>query len=299
MSRRALLPLAYALCGLLFTYLYFATTREWPEATVERLVSLEAAAPFQQRLLAPLLLRAGVALGLPLAPLYKALVWGSTVGLLVAMRALLQTLGARWPDWSALLVLYPLIWNSCVFGVFRYPSDVLGVALFTVGLWAILAGRTTWLYSTVIVAALNRETAILLVVALVAARWSQRTRPALLGDAIALVMVWGLIRGVIGTVAPGVGGAAFYPQLTRNAQALLTPHVWPAYILSFGGAWLAVGVGWRQLPPVLRRLFVLAPVLVAIIAVVGNLHEARVYGELVPLVAATLAWKVPDEQPST
>ena len=58
---------------------------------------------------------------------------------------------------------------------------------------------------------------------------------------------------------------------------------------SFGYQWALIIVFWRRIPTYLKKQLITVPFLLSLIVFVGNIDELRIYGEIIPYVAAA-AW---------
>jgi hypothetical protein len=269
------------------------------------------ATPFQYRALSLWILH-GLIGGLGIQPGgYRPLIilWeiASLLGLLAVMRAYLRALSPGiLADCCAFLVIYAY---AFVFGPVRsfyYPSDVLSILFFTAGLLALRQER--WIAFGIVFAlgTLNRETAGFLAIAFVLAQLGRMDGRRLLLAVAGMAALWivlklglawiyrhnpgpGMIWADVQTMAP-------IPQdfgSSRFAANLAILATWRGLITvcsMCGFLWIPVIVLWHRTgDPFVRRVVLVTLPFLAGMAVVGNIWEMRIYGELLPLWLGNLA----------
>lgn len=290
-GRRTLLfGVMYGLVALLFAKLYFLTTTEWRQARLEQLVAFQADRPFQERVLIPALLHImNATTHLPILPIFQVLTVIITLAILIAFHVLLRQLIPRQlAALGALGIVYPMLWNYCVYGPFRSPYDLPAVLLFICGLIAILKERWLLFYGVFIPGVFNRETIALLGAAYLLLAVGRSPPSTILLHVAAQAVIWLSIKYVLGLIFAGNPGDPFQMHLATNIDNIVHLRVLTPLALMYGGAWLAIPLSWRTQSWVVKRLVWLAPPYYALVALIGNLHELRIYNELVPVVALAL-----------
>jgi hypothetical protein len=160
------------------------------------------------------------------------------------------------------------------------PFSYLEPTFVAVGLLLILADRRVWFGLLVVIAALNRETGIFLV--LLFAVTQPATRRNLL-TALAYAALWG---GVFVAVRWYGGEAERYWELgriwrTNISQPGLTLYNLTAFL---GVMWLLAALGFRHAPPFVRRAALVVPAYAGAVAVWGLWWEVRLLMPLLPLI---------------
>ncbi len=318
--RRAWLALLVLAAG--HAALRLAMNREFEGAPWDELLGFTAAKPFGLRVLVPLLAwPLHTLLRVPTELVFGLFETGATVALVLATRAALRPfVPARWA--TALGVLFVLLLPIAFLLQHRwpifYPYDTPAMA-FTAGGLALLV-RARWRAAALLcgLAALNRESAILLPAAALALHlgpppvpgdMSQRTWPLrqLVPRLLGLLAAVAAVRLAVGLVLQGNPGAPLQwlvdgqPRLLANLAWLEEPGHWlhlPAY---FGFLPLAWALLHPWMPAPLRRLGWVALAYVGALMWVANIDEPRVYGEAMVLlylpVAVALARWLRAEQP--
>lgn len=262
---------------------------------------LTMARPCRDRVLPALLARPLVdGLGLALEDAWWLLDVAAMLALLLGVRRLLAALvPERWAElgtWAAPLVLAMTYLPRYTYGV-HMPYDFPALAFLAWGLALGLEERWRALYALVLVAAVNRETAIAIPLCLALVR-PQAWRP-LLGVAAVVVAV----RVAVPLSLPAVDGGALsfawrpenggairwrvnLDEIQRSPCLVLAAHGWLPL------AWAAL---WRDIPADLRRWGAVVAAMSAGMMLVGNVGEARVFGEsalllLPPVVVGVARW---------
>jgi hypothetical protein len=261
--------------------------------------------PFQYRALSLWILR-GLISFLEIGPAsYRALlvIWEIAwlLALLAVMRAYLRSLRPGiLSDGCAFLVLYAY---AFVFGPVRsfyYPSDVPSILFFTAGLLALRQER--WIPFAVIFAlgTLNRETAGFLAIAFAVTQLGRLETRRLLIAVAGLAGLWiavklGLAWLYRGNPGPGmiwtdVQSMSPIPQdfaSSRLAANLGILATWRGVVVvssMCGFLWIPVLLLWHRTGDAfVRRVALLSLPFIAGMAVVGNIWEMRIYGELLPM----------------
>jgi len=213
-------------------------------------------------------------------------VWGSLVAAFWYFREFFTeavALGAA--SLTGALMLIPLRDH------FYQPWSLLEIGLLALGLVCI---RRRWLGGFLLVvflAALNREAAVLLVVAAGAGTYAEvRENPSQDGVSVlrkvalwagSALVVWGatmvslrLLRG------PATHVESVVALWARNTEAASLERAAVSLLLFLGPLWVLAVLGWRRSPSFVRWTAAMVPLQVALFAVFSLWHETRV---LMPL----------------
>ena len=293
------------------TYVYLArraavliltSSYQYERATIVDMVAFRASTPFQYRVLVPAIIHWFSAHGHGgVRALSETAVWVSLFAVLVCFLALLRCflpLGIS-------VVLAPTIlpvlwWDHTQIGAdhFLYLSDFPAVAFLALGITLFLRGRLGWFYLVFAVATLNRETSIFLTAAFVALAYGREPPRRLAAHAVTQAALWAVITFAIRHAFAGRPGAGMYElhlwvnlELARQALLGTNATLTSSLPLLFSGAYAFVPLFWSRRSPEAKRLLWIVPMEVAIMMVVGNIVEFRVYddGLLVVLLNACIA----------
>jgi len=283
----------YLGCAAVFVDAYTAMTR-WINPGMAAFTHDAAPFPFRYRILVPSLARLiADGTGLPLAYVYFAIAVFAVFGILLAFDLLLASFVRR--DAARVLafgILYPLSWNYLGLNRMYFPFDLPGVALFTLGL--VFLVRRSWLlyYPLFVLATINRETTWLLTLILIVTAWGRMPRSALVRHVLAQGLLWVGVKAGLAAMYPG--GPQFANMAAQNLstwRGMFTlsgngAKDWAKLVLLFGGmAWLLPFV-LRQAPRFFRRAWLVFPLFLLPMLLVGTIDEARLYAEWIPLAAA-------------
>ncbi len=276
----------YLLASVLFTQAYFGRAIEWRQAPLEKMMRFEADTPFQYRILAPLVIRVFV-LTTNIEP-YSASKILTVIWTFFALLAFRTLMGIFFSDGraslGALLMVYSMYWNYAVFGIWRMPFDIPAILLFTLGLSALMRQRWLLFYLVFVIRALNRETIIFLSVAFIFLSW-RRTEPALMWKHVGVQLaLWLFVRAMLVIIFKDSQGGQFQNQFAANIKILSSGTSAIPLVLSFGALWLPAFTGWGIIDWRIRRLLLVTIPFAGLMFVVGNLHELRIYNELVPIM---------------
>ncbi len=180
----------------------------------------------------------------------------------------------------------------------RFLYDLPSLGFFAAGLELIYFRRNPWwLAALFLVATVNRETSIFLLLFFVLARcaeggrlvWKRAWEPASLGLVIPLALFWvGWHVYIAGKYAGNPSESL--PRVYLNLGLLLLPITWPQIFGALGYVWPFLLVFRREIAdPVLRAWMWVAPLWVAVMLYYGILVETRLFGELIPLFACAAA----------
>jgi hypothetical protein len=214
------------------------------------------------------------------------LIWVSVLGFMIACRwlaTLLYDLRPRVADLTGILFGIALLggagrtWES-------YPYDLPNAFLFTTTLAAIVA-RRWWMPLAFVLACYSKETSLLLILAYVLVhglRWRRRGWWLMLA---ALSAVYLGFRYWIVRVRYDVPGAERWWFPDRNLLFLARGSVYYLWLLLPAAVVLTrIGLMWRQIPLVLRRLLPLGVLLVGAAFCKGWIEERRCYLEMLPII---------------
>ncbi len=231
----------------------------------------------------------------PLERSYLALRFAFFFGLFVTFHAWLR----RWFDdvtaFGGTTLLAALHGPSFANYWFQ-PASALDFALWTGSAVAVQRGADRWVPLLLVVGALNRETAVFIVLIYGAMRWGTVPLGALAARLAGLAVLWAvpqaLIRWWVGPLGWAGNGSTPLDYLTAN----LTNPDWLSYAAFFWGVlWVAPLLAWKRLPPLLRRLWlVLLPYLV-LQFLFGRIREVRLFLPLgLVLIPIGLLWLRPE-----
>jgi hypothetical protein len=278
---------AYVLCSVLFGKLYFASTSEWSLSTTQQLVDFSAYKPFQYRILIPAIMR-GLhdVLHVDNRTIFKLFTLLFVMLTFVSFRWLLDRLFLwQFSDIGALFILYPMVWNYCIYGHFRAPYDIPAIVLFILGLCALLADRWCIYYSIFILGTLNRESIFILTAVFFLVKMGSMSRPRLVLHIAAQITAWMTIKILLSIAFRSNGGVLFQNQLPDNLKVLTNPSLWSPYLFAFGCLWILAIFVWREAHPIVKRMLLIAIPYPLAMVFVANLNEIRIYNEFVPVFA--------------
>ena len=284
---------AYLGCAAVFVDAYTAMTR-WISPGMDAFTHDLAPFPFRYRILVPSLARfLAEGTGFPLGHCYFAIAVLAVFAILLSFDVLLASFVRR--DAARVLafgILYPLSWNYLGLNRMYFPFDLPGVALFTLGLVFLVRGSWLAYYAVFVLATINRETTWILTLILVVTAWDRMPRRALLLHVLAQGLLWLGIKAGLAALYPG--GPQFANMAAQNLstwRGMLTlsgngAKDWAKLVLLYGGmAWL-VPFALREGPRFFRRAWLVFPLFLVPMLVVGTIDEARLYAEWIPLAAA-------------
>lgn len=294
------LAVAYAVARVLLN-------PEVEPATLAMLTEGTARTPYQYRALVPFLVQM-VVHGVPSLNASLGLPYGIVEGLgaggvWLAGRFFLRPLLRSHAEASlaALGLLAMVALNLATpwrHNAYLFPWDTLSVVFFTAGLGLILRRRWGLYYLLFVVATVNRETTCFLTMAMVLSQWGRMPLRRLAAHGAAQLALWVGLKALLAFAyagnlplsADGPNSALFVFPVTRNLGALSGV---PGLLLlsgAMGGLWMvAVALRARVVDPEVRRLCRVIPVFLVGMLLVGEVLEVRIYTELIPLVAASLA----------
>lgn len=288
-----------------YAVLRVTMNEQFRPASWARLLEFRAPLPFGHRVLVPLLARPWVDAGFSTAlvlGVFEAVAAGAlAIGTAWTLR---PTLGPRHSGAAAVALLLLLPWLFLLphrWPIF-YPWDTPAMALLVVGVGLVQRERWRWLMIVAAVAALNRESALLLplVVLGCAARDERGWRPlvALAAGVLAVVLA---VRLTVAVAWPDNPGDAVHLRvegqyrLLHNLDWLRRPANFASTVVSLGLWPLLWPLLARYVEPGVRRLWTIAWLYTGALLVVANIYEPRAFGEplalaFVPTVIGVVAW---------
>lgn len=253
-------------------------------APLSELTSFTAIRPQQLRVLTlPVLLLLNK-IGFDLATAEIIIDTVAVFGYLLIVHKILSRHLPNIPGLGTLLAIIPLIVNYGIFGYVSYPSDLPALFLFAAAAYFTLDERFTSLCITAVLAAFNRETALLILPMFVLLAWHSTTiqkltiRTIILSACIILplILVHIIFQNNPGAVSEDHLG--FNLSLLRQAFTLHRPGVVYA-LASFGGFHLLSLALIHRSPSVLKHVFVCSILLVLLLMPFSIYTEARVFNE--------------------
>ena len=225
--------------------------------------------------------------------------WLALIGWLIVLRqGLIHFYGDRGLVTDMLPILAGML-LPCLYRHVAYDYDFPQLFLFTTGLLLLLRHSWRAYYPILLLAALGKETALLLPIVHLLGRDSRLTGSSWMKHALAQLGIVGIVRVVLQFVVfadnPGTGVEVWF---SRNVAFLSnTTLMWfwfnevghyslflPATcnVLFLLGLPLVVWE-WSSKPTVLRRALWITPLLVVLTFIMGQVDEVRVYYPLVPI----------------
>jgi hypothetical protein len=170
------------------------------------------------------------------------------------------------------------------------PWSVTEAALFTAALISIAHHRYSWLAILTLLAALNRETAVFVPLALLLVqtdwrrlRFAEGRRTFVL--LVVLVAIWATtflgLRAVRGSAEPAVSLRWLF-SWNRDSESL--HRMLTNWSLFLGAFWLFAALGVERAPATVRRLLWLVPPYLVTVAVWGVWFEVRLLMSLYPIL---------------
>lgn len=287
------------LLSLLFIIIYFESTNEWKYAKSEDLANFNAYTPFQYRILIPYLayLIKSILPNQSFFFIYQIILLSILFFSCKMLRIYLKqfNLDSNSINLSVLVYFYILLWNYPALGIWFYPYDIPAMFFFIIGLYFIKKEKFLYFYPIFLIATLNRETIIIILLAYILSYKSFRELLNLSTFFITILYLtsWLFVKYILfiefsSNPAEQIGGNLFLYKANENIQFLKELIKFDKFyilrIFTFGGLWLFFYSVMDRIDNFSKRMLVIIPVFISIIFFVGNLHEVRIYSELVPLV---------------
>lgn len=305
-SRQNLVLLAiYAACALMFALLhyrdnlYHLNKSSDMDAEWLALTNFSGERPYQYRVLIfalARLLHAGLHVSVPLA--FQLLEAGFLFLLFLAFRRYLAIfIPEQISRFASLALLYPLVWNYVLLGHIYWPYDIPGIFFFVAGLVCLVEGRWASYYPLFVLATLNRETSVFLILASLLIAWGRQAPRQIAGHLLVQAVLWLAIKALLNRLFAHNSGS-FTDNMMHNNWLLLTRFLHGNFsflrflLLVCGAVWLLIPLAWRRQPVIFRRLLWIIPPFIAGMGVVGVLDEVRIYNELIPVLLAPAVFSV-------
>lgn len=291
------LRLAAAVAAALAASLAFCRLRLWlcPElyyASYQRILAGTAETPFQHRILVALIGRGLSALLGPVDPTF-ALDLLAVAAILLIAAWWCRRLG-RHPLWAAALYYMMLVNYTGPFGYnMRECYDMPALLFALVATIWLRERRYGAFYALLPVALLNRESFAFLCLLFALTQAPVLPRPVLLRHLAVQLALIILVKGGLVLAyrhSPGPGALSLFEgpgagwenmRLHANLRRLVKLQFMPV----FGGLWIPLLVLRRRLADgFARRALWLVPPVLALMMLVGNLTEFRIFTELLPVV---------------
>jgi hypothetical protein len=188
--------------------------------------------------------------------------------------------------------LLPLTYTNS----WAHPDHIPELALFTLGCLAVARGREGWFLGALVLATLNRETALYLVILYLVA--GELTSERVTRAGLYFATWFGIYAGL-----RGLRGFKTYEywQLSRNYEFLkLLPANYDPYYRAYAwfGIALAVvltGVAWRtrkEQPRFVRGAVQILPIIFLVSVTLSSIIETRILTPMLPLVLPALMFTV-------
>jgi hypothetical protein len=301
------LALCYLAAASLFTLLYYRLTMAWTEADFTACANLDGPWPayselFGCRVLVPWLARLIKQItGADYRWVFRALTTLAVTGTLYAYRAYLSNfMRTGFASLTSLAIIYPMVWNLTLLNRLYYPFDVPALLLFVLGCHFIHRRSFRAYYLILILATLNREAGLILVLVQVVVSMglisprklalhavAQIALIVLIRSAVSLAVRGGLPRAPLLTVETNL--AVFGDMLALRGNAL---RDWAKFLLSLGGVWWLVPWAARGLPRTIRRGLLAAIPAAGLVLIFGIVDEMRLYIEFIPLLLTPVVYSV-------
>jgi hypothetical protein len=257
-----------------------------------------AATPFQYRILVPALVRAVLWSGLPISAddAFRAIDLLAVVAVLALGCLMLRRFRLS-------LLFLPILYTELMsnyagpFANFTTCYDIPAIGLFMVGILALHDRRLTCFYVALTLGMLNRETAALLTVLFAMTEFDELPQSRFAAHLTAQFLVIVAIKSLLAYFYRDNPGFGLYStfvsantwslddsDISRLAANCVWLMSWP-WLPIFGFMWFPLGV----LAPLIRerfirRLLLVIPVEILGMMFVGNIWEARIFNELVPVI---------------
>lgn len=287
MRRKALIAGVIVCLGLMAT-LYYARSLATCESCGDfhrAIVDGTAQNPHRYRVLAPVLVQALFQSQTDTGVLVAYV--GAHV---VALPAMLGALYLYWRKWVSPLaalvgVVFVVAYAPIMFGVYGISlNNPLEVIFLCAGLLWLLSGRAgVGFAALVVVAAFNRETAVMLPLAFVALRWQDWRKPRVVAEAAVYFALWAAVfvglRWALGPAPDQITVAQVFAANFGggwNTSEAIINH------LLIAPVWIAAVMGWKGAPERLKMLALVGVPYVALLSVFALWNETRL---LLPLFA--------------
>lgn len=291
------LLLVAAICFMAIRHDY---TPQIPAGSYERVFDFTAAVPFGKRVLMPLLAHVVTWSGIEVVHAFQFLEIISILLLCKGLEMIFRLYLSPRPAFllgAGIFTVLPWMFlaarHEIVNGTLLFPWDLPAMAFTAWGIWAILANRGILLCAMMVFASLNRESAVLLPLLWLMVSFGRRTWGKTIGIAVALCVIYLVCQVAIQTTLSDNisyydlhGGMSFqsregFNRFASNGYWLKEmprrPFVWLGLV---AGLPLGFAVGFRHWPSHFRDCGLVACIYMGMLALVGNIHEPRIFGEV-------------------
>jgi Gpi18-like mannosyltransferase len=167
-----------------------------------------------------------------------------------------------------------------------YMYDLPSLFFFTLGMLLLSRRKMAPFYILFAIATLNRETTCFLTL-IYAFDAMGRERPSkIAAHVLAQAAIWiGIKYGLFLMYGSNPGEGMFELHFLSNMKFMSVFKRMPTVISNLGGLWIPALLLYRYIPDrfVRRASFIVVPFFIGM-AIVGNVYELRIYGELIPVV---------------
>ncbi len=286
----------YLLLAITFSAIQFSFLDEHYTLLVRERYELGGTATFAtSRILSIVLLRFFTIFGLSIEASSYILTVLTLTGILYAFRAMLEVAGELPSARSILLapfIIVPIFWNYTVLSEIMYPEDFPAMLLFMLGLLFLYKEKSSAFHLVFLLAALNRESSIFLLPAMLILQIRKRRLSSLLLHLLVLAAIWAVIKAARmhffggGIDAPYYVNSFKYNIIYLKSMLNLKPEGL-SLLCMFGGLWLAIPFCFGKVPPRVLVLTIMFPFFFAVMLLAGNLNgELRIFNEMVPVITA-------------
>jgi hypothetical protein len=276
----------------------YAITRVGDDVRAGRLASFDtitagtAPAPYRYRVLVPYAIAPLVALADRVWPHDVSVHRIDAIFVFTALAAMLWSLCLYLRNWyPAPLALIGVLLVAATMPIalrhhFYSPYSLVEPTFLILGLHAVYHGRARYVLILAVLASLNRETGILIPIALLVHEWRTRTYGRRFVTAMAGV---GLSILTIAALRLSLGPAPESITLDAVRAINLSPEGFTAAatnVALFAGVtgWVLAAAGWRDSPEFVRQQAWIAALYLPIVAVFGVWYEVRLLMPLYPLL---------------
>ncbi len=288
---------AYGLIAQIVARLHDLCTVEYSPASLLLLAQFHAIRPFQYRVLVPAIVhflgRVTHADSYQYEALYGYIELAATFATFVAFRAYLRTFfNEALATVFSFSIAIPMLLIHTVWGSMKYPTDTPQILLFTLCLLYLRTQNWRVFYPVVAVSMFNRESTVLIVVAMAVTMFDQLPKRTLTAHLIATTVLCVGVKLFVNHLFAHNPGGVMENQMPLNLYLLgqlahFQPTVlWTAVSLSMVPAFL--WLGRRFIDNFALRVLVLVPVYAVVMFFVGILDETRAYNEMLPVLLPPL-----------
>jgi len=167
-----------------------------------------------------------------------------------------------------------------------YMYDLPSLFFFTLGVLLLSRRKMFLFYILFAVATLNRETTCFLTMIYAFDALGRERPKTIAAHVLGQAAIWGGIKyGLFLMYGSNPGAGLFELHFFSNVRFITVFKRIPTVISNLGGLWIPVLLLYRYIPDrfVRRASLVVVPFFVGM-AIVGNVYELRIYGELIPVV---------------